>query len=140
MFMTVAISQWDAFMIETLVSKGTSREELLEYVIKEDINTLANIDQSFDYNDLIQSVKKNETVYKIAMLEGYTIKFLTKLGVKKILSLKFNLEEGRDYQLAENNFESLILTNKQLRQLRTLLSTNWTVIENDKVSIVPSHL
>ncbi|MFA9560022.1 hypothetical protein ACERII_22160 [Evansella sp. AB-rgal1] len=136
--MTAHISQWEAFMLETLVSKGISSTDLLFFLQTKDVAAIEVYDTSFEYEDLLTAYETDTENITKAVLEGYSVKFLTKLGVKKLLSLKFDLEEGTGYQVNGNVFEDVSISNSKQELLRVILSSNWKLEkEENSIRIVP---
>ncbi|MCM3549727.1 Uncharacterised protein [Niallia circulans] len=122
-----ALSQWEAFMVETLLAKGMERQTLINLLKAKDAETLNNFDDTFDYHELITAAETALDNLTQAVQVGYTIKFVSKFGIKRLLGLKYGLEEGIDYQMADDRFDNLTLTAPQLAEFKAMLSPNWKV-------------
>lgn len=122
-----ALSQWEAFMVETLLAKGMERQTLINLLKAKDAETLNNFDDTFDYHELITAAETAFDNLTQAVQVGYTIKFVSKFGIKRLLGLKYGLEEGIDYQMADDRFDNLTLTAPQLAEFKAMLSPNWKV-------------
>ncbi|SES66016.1 hypothetical protein SAMN05216389_101290 [Oceanobacillus limi] len=125
--MTTAISLWETYMIETLIAKGMARETLITTIKNEDVEALNNFDDSFDYADLIEASKKAPGNIEQAIESGYTIKYVSKFGIKRLLGLKFSLQEGTDYQMEDATFYNVRVTEDQLSTLKQMLANHWKV-------------
>ncbi|WP_054707258.1 hypothetical protein [Bacillus sp. JCM 19041] len=120
-----ALSQWEAFMVETLLAKGMSKQTLIQHIKNEDANALNAFDQTFNYSDLIQTAQKIPKTLLEAVETGYTIKFVSNFGIKRLLGLKFGFEDGVDYHMSETRFNGLTLSENQLHVFQQMLSPNW---------------
>lgn len=137
-----ALSQWNAFMVETLFAKGMSVETLLHNLKNKDAETLNAYDQTFDYNDLVQAATQSPDQIEKAIQSGYTIKFVSNFGIKRLLHLKYGLEEGTDYKMAEARFDDLYVSETQLQEFKAMLSPNWKLFSeknNDRYAVTIIH-
>lgn len=122
------ISLMDAYMIETLRSKGVTNEELIE---QKDIEMWNRLDDSFDFYDLLRLREKDPLAFQTIIKDGYQVKFVTINGLKNLLKLKFNRIDKIDYQTTEKGVRGLYLNMEAYNQLKKLLSKNWTVKEEE---------
>jgi hypothetical protein len=122
------ISLMDAYMIETLRSKGVTDEELIE---QKGIEVWNRLHDSFDFHDLIRLREKDPVAFQTIIEDGYQVKFVTFNGLKNLLKLKFNRMDEIDYQTTEKGVRGLYLNMEACNQLKTLLSKNWTVKEEE---------
>lgn len=130
--MTPTISLMDAYMIETLLSKGVEKKELAQAIQNHTVDQFKNVDHSYDYTELNEAVMGKETLYKEAVEEGYAISYLTLYGLKKLLDMKFGFDEDADYTAYERKIEGLVVTPTQLDQLTKLVGKIWTVKETNQ--------
>lgn len=131
--MTAAITLWEAYLIETPLAKGLDADRLLAYVVAGDRKELNAFDDTFDYDDLIESYKKDPETIETAIKSGYTVKFISIHGIKRLVRLKFGLIENEDYVV--QNEEKLIgipLNEEQLHMLKEFLSPQWHVDVNEE--------
>lgn len=138
-----ALSQWEAFMVETLLAKGMSQQTLIQHIQNEDADALNAYDQTFNYSDLIQTAQKAPEILLEAIETGYTIKFVSNFGIKRLLGLKFGFEDGIDYHMSESRFDKLTLTENQLHVFQPMLSPNWKLFseknKQDKYEVAIIH-
>lgn len=125
--MAVSITLMEAYMIETLRSKGMSPEDLVQAIQTNDIHALLAIDDSFDYTDLIETAKKDLERIQTAIMSGYTIKFVSKNGIKRLLNVKFGLESGKNYDIEGAKFSNIHLEEDAFKTFQTMLSPNWRI-------------
>lgn len=126
---TPALSLWEAYQVETLRSKGLDNDTLLQALKEKDLKALVKVDDSFDYQDLIDAADGNMETFQQAIQSGYTIKYLSIYGIKNLLKLKYDLEAGKDYEMSETRFDGLDLNKDQISEFQTLASSQWRVVE-----------
>lgn len=126
---TPALSLWEAYQVETLRSKGLDNDTLLQALKEKDLKALVKVDDSFDYQDLIDAADGNMETFQQAIQSGYTIKYLSIYGIKNLLKLKYDLEAGKDYEMSETQFDGLDLNKDQISEFQTLASSQWRVVE-----------
>ncbi|WP_225743274.1 hypothetical protein [Marinilactibacillus sp. Marseille-P9653] len=130
--MTPIISLMDAYMIETLLAKGVEKETLKQAIQEHTAEQFKKIDNSFDYAELNQAVIGKEDLYQEAVENGYAISYLTIVGLKNLLRMKFGFEEDADYKAYERKIENLIVTPTELKALTKLVGKIWTVKETNR--------
>ena len=141
--MTIPLSQWEAFMVETLRHNGVSGEDIIKGLQENDVTRFQSYDTTFDYEDLHVSWTDDSERIEKAITDGYQVKFLSVYGIKRLLKLMFSLEEPADYTLEEQQFVQVPLTNQQATTVRTLLSPNWSITDvsevDDKQMLTITH-
>ena len=124
------ISMMDAYMIESLRSNGILNEQILNTLENKNIEVWEDITPKFDYQELIKSYTQDKTAFKSALLDGYSIKFLTMNGLKNLLKWKYDKIADRDYQVSDKGLHQLKINEESLRSLQQLLSINWKLKES----------
>lgn len=130
--MTVRISMFEAYLIETIRSKGMDSQQLLDLVKQSDYEQLNQFDDTFDYQILTDAYKDHPEIIEKAITEEYKVKFVTQPGIKRFLGLKFDFEEGKDFQIIDDKFTNIHFTAEQLSQFTTLLSANWKISKKEE--------
>jgi len=120
----------EAYLIETLRYHGVTNDQLLEKVECGDTSDWEQLNENFNFNELMLLREQNPTVFEKVLYEGYNIKFLTFNGLKNMLKLKFNKVPEKDFTVTKNGVKHLVMTNEELQTLRQILSSNW-VVTND---------
>ncbi|MBO0993407.1 hypothetical protein [Bacillus sp. SD088] len=118
-----------AYMIETLRSQGISDAEILNHIKRKDVTPWVHINERFDFNELIELADQDQEAFTSIIKDGYQIKFITIRGLQTLLKLKFQLIEGRDYQLTNKGIKKLHIKKDAWLQLKSLLSKNCLVQE-----------
>lgn len=135
-FMTIpTITLMDAYMIETLFSKGIKKEDFLHTMNEKNLDKYVHFDDSFDYSELSTSVQGKESLFEEAIKKNqYAISYLTIGGLKNLLRIKYEFVEEKDYLLYDQKLENLTVNQKQLKEIKALVSSAWRVIETDEKS------
>ncbi|HEY4600106.1 MAG TPA: hypothetical protein VIG73_02245 [Cerasibacillus sp.] len=131
---TEKISLMDAYMIETLRRQGVSDEEMILKIQLGDVSSWKNLHDKFDFNELIKLAERGKDGLEEIISEGYQISFITYPGLQQIIKLKFNKTKDRDYQLTDKGIKNLQLNERELAQLKQLLSMNWVVADEHRES------
>ncbi|MFC7366501.1 MULTISPECIES: hypothetical protein [Bhargavaea] len=121
------LSLMEAYMVESLRSKGISNEELFALVEQGDAEGLKEIEPRFDYGELVEAAQMDLEAFRSALLDSYEVRFVTFNGLKNLLRMRFGKEEERDYTLTETGIQGLQLTSHEREQLNDMLSANWQV-------------
>src|SRR5699024_8400975 len=117
------------YLIETIQNKGMDKTSLVNHLQNAEAAKLNEFDSTFDYADLVEAYQKDEQRITDAIKEGYQVKFITQPGIKRLMLLKFGLEEEKDYQVEEGLFTNIPFTQAQLTTFKAMLSANWLVKE-----------
>ncbi|GEL66566.1 hypothetical protein [Marinilactibacillus psychrotolerans] len=132
---TPTITLMDAYMMETLFSKGIQKEDFLHTMKERKLDKYMYFDDSFDYSELNSSVKDKEDLFEDAIKKNqYTISYLTIGGLKNLLNIKYGFVEEKDYILYDQKLENLTVDHKQLKEIKALVKSAWRVIESGKKS------
>ncbi|EMR06408.1 hypothetical protein C772_01679 [Bhargavaea cecembensis DSE10] len=123
----VKLSLMEAYMVESLRSKGMSNEEIITLVEQENAGRLKELEPRFDYSELVKAAREDLATFRSALFDGYEVKFVTFNGLKNLLRMRFGKEEERDYSLMETGIWGLRLSPQDLQQLNKMLSSNWLV-------------
>lgn len=134
MTMVARISMWEAYLIETIQNKGMDKTTLLNHLQNAQAAKLNDFDSTFDYGDLLEAYQADEKRISEAIKEDYQVKFITQPGIKRLMHIKFDLEEGKDYQTEEGLFSNIPFTQEQLTTFKTMLSANWLIKETSQDS------
>ncbi|SEJ51298.1 hypothetical protein SAMN04488127_2050 [Bhargavaea ginsengi] len=129
------LSLMEAYMVESLRSKGVSNEEIITLVEQEDTEGLKEIEPRFDYSVLVKAAQKDLASFRSALSDGYEVKFVTFNGLKNLLRMRFGKEEDRDYSVMETGIQGLRLTSSELEQFKDMLSSNWRVTSDGSRTI-----
>lgn len=71
--------------------------------------------------------QEGEQIFIDALHGNYSIKYVTLPGIKRLLYIRFQLEEGKDYQLLETGIQHLTCDEDVIAKLQQMLSTNWSL-------------
>ncbi|WP_208559290.1 hypothetical protein [Marinilactibacillus kalidii] len=121
------ITLMDAYMIERLLSKGISKESLIQSIYAHTLNQYQSEEDSYDYAALDTAVQGKESLYEAAITDGYVVSYLTINGLKNLLEIKFGFQASRDYTLQDAKLEKLVVTRAQFDAITLLVGRVWTV-------------
>ncbi|KZE37439.1 hypothetical protein AV656_12785 [Bhargavaea cecembensis] len=130
------LSLMEAYMVESLRSKGISNEELFALVEQEDAEGLKEIEPRFDYGELVEAARKDLEAFRSALFDGYEVKFVTFNGLKNLLRMRFGKEVERDYAVTEAGIKDLRLPPHELEQLNDMLSSNWLITSDGSGAVM----
>lgn len=122
------ITLMDLYVIETLRKNGLSDQTILEKVRNKEVESFKKYNDRFDFTVLYEL--EDAGVLADVFKKGYQIKFLTFTGLVNVLKLKFNREEGVDYEAEDFTITNLQLEEEELEVLKQIVSKNWIVSRN----------
>ncbi len=132
---TGKLSQPYALRIEILRAYGITDQELIDAFKEGDISRFqALAEGKVDFTPLLEFSRDNWEEFVQAVQHGYEIKFSTFNGIKNFLSCKFGQEAERDYVDTGESLEKLKLKDKDVAWLRSVLSKNWSVMQEEDPS------
>lgn len=136
--MTTKVTLMEAYVIEALKAAKIPDEVIIEKVQArqvEDFQTM--VASSFDFGILYGITQDLPSI----LAEGYKVKFLTFPGLKRLLSIKLQKEEEKDYLVEGFRIEQLQLLEEEQFVVDTFLSANWKVEKDgDTYTISPNQL
>lgn len=131
------ITLMEAYVLEALKAANVADEVILEKVEAQRVE---------DFQELVESAFDFDVLYGIQeslpsiLNEGYEVKFLTFPGLKRLLSLKLQKEEEKDYTVQQFQIEQLQLTADEKVIVQTFLSANWVLEpQSDHYVIKPNE-
>src|SRR5690625_7480987 len=104
----------DAYHNETLRNYQVTYDEILKAVKNKQAEKFKKYHKDFDFT-LLYELQKD---LKDILIKGYQVKFLTLPGLKNLLRMKYDKEEGNDYETKETSLENLSLTKKELKDIK----------------------
>ncbi|HLS22636.1 MAG TPA: hypothetical protein VK037_01825 [Pseudogracilibacillus sp.] len=122
------ITLMDLYVIETLRKNGLSDQTILEKVRNKEVESFKKYNDRFDFTVLYEL--EDAGVLADVLKKGYEVKFLTFTGLVNVLKLKFNREEGVDYEAEDFTITNLQLEEEELEVLKQIVSKNWIVSRN----------
>lgn len=128
------ITLMDAYVIETIRSKGISNEEIISKTKNEAVTDFEKFHDSFDFTILYELFSRG--VLEEVLENGYKVTFLTFPGLINLLKLKFEKVENIDFIVNEYMISKLILNKKEEQDLRTFLSVNWLIEQREDGFII----
>src|SRR5690625_4713180 len=118
------ITLMEAYLIEILRSNDVSKNDILQAVENKKVTKFQTYHKDFDFT-LLYELQKN---LKDILIKGYQVKFLTLSGLKNLLRMKYDIEEGNDYDTKVTRIEKHILTKKEYKDIKKRISTKLIII------------
>ena len=118
-----------AIMLEQVKAKGFKEEAVSQALDTEDFAFFQNCGNGLpDWQTLFSYYKDNKAGVKAIMQDDYEITFLTKGTLKRIILLKYQLVEGRDYEDRGESIGTITLPTESFQQFTKILAKNWTIV------------
>ncbi|WP_445477194.1 hypothetical protein ACULLL_11630 [Lysinibacillus irui] len=121
------INLMQAYELDKLSKLDLSDEEILRALRAGDISALQEQVPNYEFSETMALYKEGEQQFLDALHGHYRIKYVTLPGIQRLLHLRFQLEEGKDYQLLETGIQHLTCDEETVTKLQQMLSTNWSL-------------
>lgn len=120
-----------ALMLEMMKAKGFNNTTIVALLNEQNIEILESIGEGIpSWETMLEFYHQNPAKCHQALKNGYEITFLTKGALKSLLSIKFGLKEGEDFQDKGEYLDHVNITADQLFTLKEIISKNWTIVES----------
>ncbi|MCB5238274.1 hypothetical protein AB1L07_15635 [Niallia alba] len=118
-----------AIMLEQVKEKGFMEEEIIQALETDDFVFFENCGNGLpDWETLFSYYKENRAGVKAIISDDYEITFLTKGALKRLLLLKYQLVEGRDYEDRGEILGTITLSKESFQQFTKIVAKNWTFV------------
>lgn len=115
-------------MLEMLKAKGFNNPTIIALLSEGNEELLDSIGEGIPtWKTLVDYYYLNQAKCHRALKEGYEITFLTKDGLKSLLSIMFEMKEGEDFIDTGEYLDQVKMTDDNLQTLRGVFSKNWTI-------------
>ena len=116
--------------IENCLSSGIPAAQLINFIHHKDFATIVSKvdDPNMDMLNRLHIATEMNDPWERAMIEGYRFKFIHIGGVKRLLKLRFQLQEHTDYSQHENRLSGLRLTSDQKDMLEERIGIQWEMV------------
>ncbi len=121
------INLMQAYELDKLSKLNFSDEEILCALRAGDVSAWQEQVPNYEFSETMALFQGGEQGFLDALHGHYRIKYVTLPGIQRLLHLRFNLEEGVDYQLLENGIQHLMCDEETVTKLQQMLSTNWSL-------------
>ncbi|CAH2714865.1 hypothetical protein BACCIP111895_02041 [Neobacillus rhizosphaerae] len=118
-----------ALMLEMMKAKGFNNATIVALLNKGDEEILESNGEGIPtWKTLVDYYHLNKEKCHQALRGEYEISFLTKGALKSLLSIKFGMEEGKDFVDTGEFLDQVKITSENLEALREVMAKNWTII------------
>ncbi len=138
-FFVVKVALNYAIMLEQVKSNGYKEEAIIQALESKDLIFFQSCGNALpDWETLFSYYEKNKTSVKAIIADEYEITFLTKGTLKRLLSLKYQLVEGRDFEDRGEVLGTITLSKESFHSFTSILAKNWTfvVLEENTYNVI----
>ncbi|WP_312507340.1 hypothetical protein [Lysinibacillus sp.] len=121
------INLMQAYELDKLSKLDLSDEEILRALRAGDVSAWQEQVPNYEFSETMALYKEGEQQFLDALHGHYRIKYVTLPGIQRLLHLRFQLEEGKDYQLLETGIQHLTCDEETVTKIQQMLSTNWSL-------------
>lgn len=121
------INLMQAYELDKLSKLDLTDEEILRALRAGDVSAWQEQVPNYEFSETMALYKEGEQQFLDALHGHYRIKYVTLPGIQRLLHLRFQLEEGKDYQLLETGIQHLTCDEETVTKLQQMLSTNWSL-------------
>ncbi|QDQ02804.1 hypothetical protein FOH38_21430 [Lysinibacillus fusiformis] len=119
------INLMQAYELDKLSKLGLTDEEIVSTLQSGDVSAWQEKVPQFEFHETKTLLQEGEHSFLGALHGNYRVKYVTLPGIQRLLQLRFQLEEGEDYQLLETGIQYLSCNEEIVVKLQNMLSTNW---------------
>lgn len=121
------INLMQAYELDKLSKLDITDEEIVQTLHTGDVSIWKERVPNYEFLETLALFQEGERLFLDALHGNYRIKYVTLPGIQRLLHLRFQLEEGKDYQLLEAGIQNLTCHEETITKLQRMLSTNWTL-------------
>jgi len=121
------INLMQAYELDKLSKLDITDEEIVQTLHTGDVSIWKERVPNYEFLETLALFQEGEQMFLDALHGNYRIKYVTLPGIQRLLYLRFQLEEGKDYQLLEAGIQNLTCHEETITNLQRMLSTNWTL-------------
>ena len=125
------INLMQAYELDKLSKLNLSDEEILRALRSGDVSAWQEQVSNYEFSETMALYQEGERQFLNAYHGHYRIKYVTLPGIQRLLQLRFQLEEGKDYQLLETGIQHLTCDEETVTRLQQMLSTNWSLTKQE---------
>jgi len=125
------INLMQAYELDKLSKLHLSDEEILRALRSGDVSAWQEQVPNYEFSETMALYQEGEQQFLDAYHGYYRIKYVTLPGIQRLLQLRFQLEEGKDYQLVETGIQHLTCDEETVTRLQQMLSTNWSLTKQE---------
>ncbi len=121
------INLMQAYELDKLSKLDVTDEEILRTLQTGDVSVWQEKIPNYEFSETMALYQEGEQSFIDALHGNYRIKYVTLPGIQRLLYIRFQLEEGKDYQLLETGIQHLTCDVKAIAKIQHMLSTNWSL-------------
>ncbi|WP_054767741.1 hypothetical protein [Lysinibacillus parviboronicapiens] len=125
------INLMQAYELDKLSKLGLTDEEIIRTLQSGDVSAWQEKIPQFEFHETTALFQEGKHLFLGALHGNYRVKYVTLPGIQRLLQLRFQLEEGEDYQLLETGIQYLSCNEEIVTKLQNLLSANWHLTKQE---------
>lgn len=125
----ININLMQAYELDKLSKLGISDKEILQTLRTGEVSSWCTKEPNYEFKETLALYHEGEQQFLDALHGNYRIKYVTLPGIQRLLHLRFQLEETKDFRLAEAGIQDLVCDKAIISKLLTMLSTNWKITQ-----------
>ncbi|MFJ5766338.1 hypothetical protein ACIP9C_13375 [Lysinibacillus sp. NPDC093210] len=125
------INLMQAYELDKLSKLDLSDEKILQTLRTGDVSSWRNLEPKYEFNETLALYQEGEQTFLDAYHGNYRIKYVTLPGIQRLLNLRFQLEETKDFQLEDTGIKNLSCDEHTITKIQNMLSTNWKLTKQN---------
>ena len=121
------INLMQAYELDKLSKLDLSEEDILQTLRTGDVSSWRSLAPNYEYNETLALFREGEQIFLNAMHGQYRIKYVTLPGIQRLLHLRFQLDETKNFTLEDTGITNLCCDDETISMIENMLSSNWTI-------------
>jgi len=124
------INLMQAYELDKLSKLDLTVEEILQSLRTGDVSSWCNLEPNYEFNETLALYQEGEQSFLDAYHGNYRIKYVTLPGIQRLLHLRFQLEEMKNFQLEDTGINNLCCDEEVILKIQNMLSVNWKLTKH----------
>lgn len=121
------INLMQAYELDKLSKLDLSDEEILQTLRTGDVSSWHSLAPNYEFNETSALFREGEQTFLNALHGQYRIKYVTLPGIQRLLHLRFQLDETKNFILEDTGITNLTCDEETILKIGNMLSINWTI-------------
>ena len=121
------INLMQAYELDKLSKLDLSEEDILQTLRTGDVSSWRSLAPNYEFNETLALFREGEQTFLNALHGQYRIKYVTLPGIQRLLHLRFQLDETKNFMLKDTGITNLCCDDETISKIENMLSINWTI-------------